>query len=272
MTDLPPDPIDPYERRLAARVRAHADGAVEPIDAAAIAHEAAVGHPRGGTTGVVARAVPGALGLAGLAIVVVAVVAIGSLGLPGSAGGPGPVLPSPSTSPSSSSVAYATPSPTSVPTPLSAPTATPTEPSPSPTAPASQACDPANLSARVTSWTGAAGNRVADVELRNDGGACSLPVKERLELIDGDGHVLIEGPEARTTKTISLDPGATATTLVDDANYCGPDPAPPVTIAFVLPGGGSIVADPPRATDVSGVPPCNGPGLPGSIQMHAWKP
>jgi hypothetical protein len=279
MTDLPPDPIDPYERRLAARVRAHAESAVEPIDASAIVHAAAAGQPpRGGPIGAVARGIPGTLRLAGVALVLVAVVAIGSLGLRGNARGPGTIPPSQSTGPGSSSVAYATLAPTPVSTPRSAPTSTPAEPTPSPATPSpatpepgSLPCDPAALSARVTSWTGAAGNRIADIELRNDGVACSLPVKAQVQLIDGNGRVLIEGPAASTSKTISLDPGATATTLVDDANYCGPDPTPPVTVAFVLPDGGLIVADAPTASNVSGVPPCNGPGMAGSIQMHTWK-
>jgi len=277
MTDLPPDPIDPYEARLAARIRTHADRATAPIDATAIAHQAAAGHRARRRIELVANGIPGALRLAGLAAVLVAVVAIGSLGLRGGVGGL-PTASSPNSAPGSGSIAQVTPAPTSAPTPdiasspESSPVATPAEPTPTPSTPAPEvaACNPAGLAARITQWTGAAGHRIAEVELRTDGGICSLLVKQQLVLVDGSGRALIEGAPARTRKTITLDAGAIATTMVDAANYCGPAPVAPVTIAFVLPDGGSIVAAPPT-TGLGGVPPCNGPGEPASIQMHAWK-
>jgi hypothetical protein len=280
MTDLPPDPIDPYEARLAARIRAHADHATAPIDATSIAHKAAAGQRDGRRIRLVRNGNPGAVRLAGVAAVLVAVVAIGSLGLRGGVGGPPPGPSSPGNPPASGSVADATPTPASSPTPDIAsspepsPVSTPAEPTPTPSTPAPQvaACDPATLTARITQWTGAAGHRIAEVELRNDGGTCSLLVKQQLVLVDGGGRALIEGATARTQKTITLAPGDTVTTMVDDANYCGPAPVAPVTIVFVVPDGGRIVAAPPATPGPGGVPPCNGPTEPASIQMHAWKP
>ena len=65
-----------------------------------------------------------------------------------------------------------------------------------------------------------------------------------------------------------------AVTHKQAGNYCGPAPAAPVTVAFVLAGGtGRVVALPFSATDTSGVPPCLGaPGSAGNIEMHPWAP
>ncbi len=254
MTNLPPDQIDPYEGRLAGRVRAYTDRATAPIDAAGIAAEAAAGRGRGRRAGGVFKGVlSGAFGLAALAIVLVAVVALGSKGLNEVAGQGAPTA-----VPSSGPTGIATSSPSPVPSSSSA-------------APGDAVCDPATLAARITSWTGAAGNRIASIELRNDGDACLLPLVLRPELIDGRGRVLIEGASVTSSKTMSLATGATVTTLVDDANYCGPAPTPPVTVAFVLPDGGRIIADALSPADPTAIPPCNGPDAPSSIEMRSWK-
>ena len=45
---------------------------------------------------------------------------------------------------------------------------------------------------------------------------------------------------------------------------------PPVSVAFVLTGGGRIVATPFSPTDAT-LPPCNGaPGSAGDIEMQPW--
>jgi hypothetical protein len=95
---------------------------------------------------------------------------------------------------------------------------------------------------------------------------------QRPQLVDGHGSVLIDGANPTTTKTITMAPGDVVKTLVDDANYCGPEPAAPVSVAFVFAGGQRIVASPLSPTDAT-VPPCNGtPGSAGEISMHAWAP
>ena len=64
-------------------------------------------------------------------------------------------------------------------------------------------------------------------------------------------------------------------TLVSAGNFCGarqaPHPEPPFSVAFVLDDRLRIVAEPAGATDL-GLPPCNGPGQPGTIEMHPWAP
>ena len=151
-------------------------------------------------------------------------------------------------------------------------------PSPSPTPIASvpvSVCDPANLAARITFWEGAAGHRIATVELTNAGPAeCTLYALDRPQLVDGNGAVLIDGEPPAASDMLTVAPGDTLRTLVQDGNYCGPAPIAPVSVAFVLPDGkGRVVASPLSPTDVSGVPPCNStPGSAGSIEMHPWAP
>ena len=149
--------------------------------------------------------------------------------------------------------------PTSAPTPTAAPTI--------------GLCGPENVSAQITMWEGAAGHRIADVEVTNAGTeACTLPAVAKPQLLDANGEVLIEGSSPTSSLMIELAPGAVLRTLVQAGNYCGPDPAPPVSVAFVLSDGGSIVADPVSPTDVT-VPPCLGPaGSAGTIEMQPWAP
>ena len=68
--------------------------------------------------------------------------------------------------------------------------------------------------------------------------------------------------------------GILAGAIVASYLTCGPAPAAPVTVAFVLAGGiGRVVALPVSATDTFGVPPCLGaPGSAGNIEMHPWAP
>ena len=67
-------------------------------------------------------------------------------------------------------------------------------------------------------------------------------------------------------------PGSVLKTLVDAANYCGPVPVAPVTVAFIYPGGvGRFVATPLSPTDTTGVPPCFGTQA-GDLGMLPWGP
>lgn len=153
------------------------------------------------------------------------------------------------------------------------PSVNPTAP-PTPTAaPTIGLCGPENVSAQITMWEGAAGHRIADVEVTNAGSeACTLPAVAKPQLVDGNGEVLIDGSSPASSPMIELAPGAVLRTLVQAGNYCGPDPAPPVSVAFVMSDGGSIVADPVSPTDVT-VPPCLGPsGSAGTIEMQPWAP
>lgn len=136
-------------------------------------------------------------------------------------------------------------------------------------------CDAGSLVARVIRWEGAAGSRIASVDLANAGSVpCLVFSLARPQLLDGTVTVLIDGGQPSTSPPLLVQPGAVLKTEVRASNYCGPVPAAPVTVAFVIQDGlGRVVAVPTTATDTSGVPPCNGAaGSPGSIDMQPWAP
>jgi hypothetical protein len=218
--------------------------------------------------------------LAGTAVVAVALlVAVVWLGRPGPTGVVG-TSPSALPSPSSTPIATASPSPTATsspsPTPTPAPTqvaVTPPPPTASP-APTVGPCRPASLAARITlPWEGAAGHRIANVELTNAGTEpCTIPAVARPQLVDGSGSILIDGAKPPASERITIGPGAVLKTLVQDGNYCGPKPVAPVTVAFVFDGGSRVVATPVKPSDAT-VPPCLAtPGSAGDIEMQPWSP
>jgi hypothetical protein len=180
---------------------------------------------------------------------------------PGSTGvgGPGSASPSPAAVVSSATAgASATAAPST---------------SPTPAAPAVAPCTPATLAARITLWEGAAGHRIAHVELTNTAAApCTLQAVQVPQLVDGNGAVLIQGPPpASPDPILTVGPGGVLKTLVQDGNYCGPAPKAPVSVAFVLANGGRFVATPFSPTDAT-LPPCNGAGSPADISMQPWAP
>lgn len=145
-------------------------------------------------------------------------------------------------------------------------------PSPTPVA-GNGFCDPADLYAEVISWDAGAGHRTATVQLTNIGDAsCKIHSVAKPQLVGGDGAVLIEGAAAASAAIRTLAPNDIVSTLVQDANYCGPTPVAPITVAFILPGSeGRVVANPVSPDDVDGRPPCSGAG-PGDIEMQPWAP
>jgi hypothetical protein len=212
-------------------------------------------------------------GLAGASLLVIgALIAVVWLGRPGS-GPSGDVGGQPSSSPSATPLVTPSPSPSPTPSasPVATPTATPT-PTAKPTLGAPEACAPAALAARITLWEGAAGSRIAHVEVTNTGPArCKLATMDQPQLIDGKGSVLIDGTAPGVSPTLTIAPGGVLKTLVRASNYCGPDPLPPTSVAFVV-ANGRFQATPASATDAT-VPPCNGdPGSAGSIDMQPWAP
>lgn len=137
------------------------------------------------------------------------------------------------------------------------------------------ACDPAVLAARITRWEAGAGHRFASVELTNAGDvSCTIHALSQPQLVDRSGSVLIDGAPPAPSAALTIAPGGILKTTVQVANYCGPAAVPPVTVAFIFPGGlGRIVAAPTSPTRYDGSPPCLGePGSAGEIEMQPWAP
>jgi Domain of unknown function (DUF4232) len=161
--------------------------------------------------------------------------------------------------PSATPTATATPDATTPPTPTPVPTIGP--------------CSPASLEGRILLWEGAAGHRIAHVELINTGSvACTVQAMARPQLVDGRGSVLIDGSNPPPSGVLTIASGELVTTLVQAGNYCGPAPEAPVGVVFVLGDGGRVEANPVSAGDAT-VPPCLGAaGSAGTIEMQPWRP
>ena len=237
MTDVPNDPIDPYEQRLARRVGAYADQAVQSVDAVELARTTAAAARGSGVHGL--RLGRGrSPGLAWVLVAGVLIVAAGGAIIGG--GARGPFVPAPT-------------APTATPAPM-----------------AMRACTPNDVDAVITAWDGAAGSRIATVELHQIGATpCAVDPLPQPWLADGGGTPLLTG-KAGTGTPITFAPGEVLHTLVQVGNYCGPEPAAPVTVAFTQ-GDATFVATALSRTDLSGVPPCNGEAGPtNDIAMHPW--
>ncbi|MHB8959417.1 MAG: hypothetical protein ACYDAN_07300 [Candidatus Limnocylindrales bacterium] len=268
MTPFPADPIDPREATAARRVRELSERAVVPIDALAIAR-AAAGGPERRRFGWM-RAATASVGGLGWVLVagLLALAAVGGVALSGGDRAVTPITwgtqpPALSTPvPATAHAATTAPVATTAPAATSVPTAQPV-----------LACAPGAISARVTGWTGAAGQRIASLAVTNTGSApCLFPSVTRPQLVDGTGSILIDGTWARGGTTLRLAAGARLTTTAEDGNYCGPTPAAPVTVAIVLGAGARVVAAPVSPTDTFGLPPCMGSGSAAYVTMHAWQP
>ncbi|MEA2675308.1 MAG: hypothetical protein QOI92_2500 [Chloroflexota bacterium] len=234
MTNVPNDPIDPYEQRLARRVGAYTDQAVQPVDAAEIARATVAAARGSGVRG----ALLGRSRSRGLAWVLVAGVLIVAAGAALTSGGAhGLVGPAPTATPASVAL---------------------------------RACTPYDVDAVITAWDGAAGSRIATVELHQIGATpCAVVPLPQPWLADGHGTPLLTGTAGAGTP-ITFAPGEVLHTLVQVGNYCGPVPAAPVTVAFTQ-NGAAFVATALSPTDLSGVPPCNGEAGPtNDIAMHPW--
>jgi hypothetical protein len=164
-------------------------------------------------------------------------------------------------------------------TPSAQPTPTP-QPTPSPS-PTIGPCSPVAISIDITAdqgtyWQGAAGQRAAKFTLTNGGSVdCIVKAKSQPLLLNGDGAVLITGPAAGTSASITVAAGSSVSAQVQTGNLChAPTIVAPVRVAFVLPGIGTEIASTASATDIGGIPPCLGdPGVAsGDISMQVWAP
>jgi hypothetical protein len=121
------------------------------------------------------------------------------------------------------------------------------------------------------------GHVMATFHLKNNGPiACTVKAKDQPLLLNGNDTILINGPAAGSSATLTLAPGGTLSTDVQTGNLCdAPAIVAPVRVAFMMPGGtGEVVATPLSPTDEGGIPSYMGdPSVySGSIDMQPWAP
>ena len=254
LEEAPRDVPDDLRRRVAMVPSAHA----------------VAGNPAGPAW---RQPVPLAIG-ALAALVVVIAVGLWGLGRPSQPGVGSAPPSSPTLGPSTSPSASASPSPS--------PSSSPSPPSQSsPSAPV-VACQAPALEGRILGWQGAAGSRIADVEVTNTSRrACLVRGTPGLQLVDASGRILIDsvaaGPSgephvAPADPTLELGPAGHLRTEVQVSNYCGPSPSPPIAIALTLPSGGGRLVVMPGAgvSSAEAAPPCLGPTA-SHIAMNGWR-
>jgi len=246
MTRSPDDQIDPYESRLMRRVGDFAEQAVRPVEPLAVAAAAHAGAQRRTLAG---RLFGSTASMSRLGIVFAgALVAAAAFGMYLNAGG------------------TSTPGPSST---ANAPDATPTEVP----GPGGVACSAAQLTGEIVGWDGAAGHRIATIQVHNAGANdCTLPELLRPALVDGDGHALIVGQAVSAAVPFGLSAGAHATAMIDMANFCGPAPTAALKIRLYLPDQTSVeLAAAANLSNALDVPPCNGPNAPATIEMQPLR-
>ena len=131
-----------------------------------------------------------------------------------------------------------------------------------------------DVDATITSWDGAAGSRIATVDVKNvSGTTCDLRAPTMEKLLDGVGAPLITSTGDKAVgSTMALGNDQTARLLVSVANWCSATPADPVSVGLTLAGGVSFVAEP--ANGVKFDPPaCTGKNQPTTVgvQSGGWS-
>ena len=134
-------------------------------------------------------------------------------------------------------------------------------------------CGPSDVALSAEPWGGAAGSRgtVVTIALASAGLPCNLPKSAVAEVVDANGKHLVKGATPTSDGSVVLGPDASFQIGVAWSNWCGSEPAAPMTL-FV--GFGVQVPAPAGATGsmpATAVPPCNGDG-PSTLSLTDLQP
>jgi hypothetical protein len=131
-----------------------------------------------------------------------------------------------------------------------------------PDSPGSGTCEPSDVTLTSEAWGGAAGSRgtVATITLAAGRPACILPAALAVQIHGADGTLLVSGESVAAGGPVSLEPGAAFASGIAWSNWCGSDPAAPVTVALRLGSWASWEPVNVPAGGVSPIPPCLGDG------------
>jgi len=160
-------------------------------------------------------------------------------------------------------VPTASPAPTPGATASESPTASPED-----TGSGVAACVPADLKASHGIVEGTAGSRETEVVLVT-AVRCALPAWPVVQLRDGLGVALVAGSSGGSGETV-VQPGGSYVSAVQLSNWCGAEPAYPLTLDLLLDGESVAVSGGPFP-DEGDLPPCAGGDLP-ILSGTAWTP
>jgi Domain of unknown function (DUF4232) len=169
---------------------------------------------------------------------------------------------------------------TAPPTELASPSllASPVPPSPTPGTPAPSAgptptagltgCAVGDLKASHGIVEGASGARLTSVVLESDT-TCTVSAVPNLALID-DSQLVLATSSTPGPQTITLAPGGVYGSDVRFANWCGNDPAYPITL-FILIGDRSVAVTGGSFPESNDMPPCLGTDA-AELMGTPWTP
>jgi hypothetical protein len=148
------------------------------------------------------------------------------------------------------------------------PTVTPAPvPTVAPTSATGTACAAADLKASHGLVEGAAGSRLTTVVLVAQI-ACSIDAFPAVGLRDANGGALV-GAVAAGPGRIELDPDVSYESTVRFGNWCGQEPAFPITIQLEI-GAEELAVTGASFPEEGDMPPCNGGGGP-VLEAGAWE-
>jgi hypothetical protein len=167
--------------------------------------------------------------------------------------GPGPGNTGTGSNPTPTPTLAATPAPTASPVPVAA-------------------CHAGDFAWSSDPWGGAAGSRGTTILARGVTGLqgpCVIRGQATLTLRDANGALLLTAHAGATN--VSVKAGDLFEMGVSWSNWCGNDPAQPISLTLVLPGDSLPVPLVPASGSIQ-VPPCNGPGQPPSLTGTGFQP
>jgi hypothetical protein len=150
-------------------------------------------------------------------------------------------------------------------------TASPT-PSAAASPPSAAACRAGDFAWSSDAWGGAAGSRGTTILARGVTSLqpCVIRGEATLTLRDANGTQLLTGHAAASNASVSA--GKLFEMGVTWNNWCGAEPAQPISLTLVLPGDSlPVPVVPPGGSQIL-VPPCNGPGQPASLSATGFQP
>jgi hypothetical protein len=124
------------------------------------------------------------------------------------------------------------------------------------------ACDPSDVALTAEAWGGAAGSRgtVLTIALVQGRAACTLPASVLVQIEDANGTALVGNGSVLAGGPVLLEAGATYSSGAAWSNWCGGDPALPVTLAVKFGDWPSWAPVNVPVNGLSPVPPCSGTG------------
>lgn len=134
-------------------------------------------------------------------------------------------------------------------------------------------CDSSDVTFTSEPWGGAAGSRGTTVTITLDPGqpACSLATLVKAQIEDANGTALVSGASMEQGGSVSLEPGGTFAIGIAWSNWCGSDPAAPLTLTLQLDGWPAWVPVSVPTGGGSPVPPCLG-GAGSSLSVTQVQP